>query len=393
MHRVHYDSDYITLLSDSEILEPFKVLEQAFRRYRSPERASDQLYEILIASSRGAHWKKYASPLILYKKYKQVVRLIEAAWLIDKNKENYGFVPQEFRTEIPLKESDTNDISAQSRFSRAILIIAKIFRRHSMCYLKGAIYDFLFLAMEPTYTDHLDQEYQDISIFESLNQLILALFEFYEFYPRKESSTFDRSKWKEHLEQHRTRETLYDYIYSLEDFFYLTSKEDLLSGIRSATKILCSEGYWKSHENPADIIYLFYEYLFMIEQFWRIWLGALDANIDLSSPWRFSKKILKTLKSADQMKLIYAWDFLKKRFARRDILYWCRLWDDCLQTLLINRSSPARKNGRYHRILEFIEGLVHLSEFESFMSWEYPYLDEDKVPMESRLETRTHPNN
>ena len=92
------------------------------------------------------------------------------------------------------------------------------------------------------------------------------------------------------------------------------------------------------------------------------------------------------------MKLIDAWDFLKKRFARREILYWYRLWDDCLQTLLSNKSSPARKNGRYHRILEFIEGLVHLSELESFMSWEYPYLDEDKVPMESPLETRTHPN-
>src|SRR5690606_36225750 len=162
MHRVHYDSDYITLLSDSEILQPIKVLEQTFRRYRSPEHTSDQLYEILIASARGAHWKKYASPLILYKKYKQIVRLIEAAWLIDKNKENYGFVPQEHRTEIPQKESDKNDISAQTQFSRAILVIANLFRRHSMCYLKGALYDFFFLAMEPTYTDHLDLEYQDI---------------------------------------------------------------------------------------------------------------------------------------------------------------------------------------------------------------------------------------
>lgn len=84
MHHVEYENNYITLLTEQEILNPYLVLEKLFVDFSSAEALQDEIFEILTIAIRRNYWLTYDSPLVLYKKYKKLVRLFEAGWLISK---------------------------------------------------------------------------------------------------------------------------------------------------------------------------------------------------------------------------------------------------------------------------------------------------------------------
>ena len=375
MHRVHSNNDYIVLLNDAEILNPFAALAKILKKFRSVERASDELYEILIASFRSGQWKKHESPLLLYKKFRHIIKLIEVAWLINKNR-NGLFSDDLIPAYASFQGGEEKSLCIQDEFSSALLNLEKIFCSNTMCVLKSVLYEFFLLGLEPSDIEHLDLELQNVEVFRSIDELINTVYKLHELSSALQGPIFNRSKWDEYLKEHKMRDTIYDYDYGLDEIFYLTSKDKLLSGISISIEILNAEGYWKSHEHPGNIIPLFYEYLFLIDEFWRTWLGALEAKIDLSVPWKYPKNVQKSLKSIKRLNLTHAWTFLANKFAKKDITYWYKLWEGCLQTQLSDSPCPQRKMRSYCSMLELIEGMIHLSELVCFMSWEDPFDEE-----------------
>ena len=78
MYHQESEDSYIALLSGKEIMDPYAVIKEVFKGSSSPAALQDELYELLILTLRPNYWMSYQSPLVLYKKYKKLLRLFEA---------------------------------------------------------------------------------------------------------------------------------------------------------------------------------------------------------------------------------------------------------------------------------------------------------------------------
>ena len=366
MHHVHHLGNYITLLNEQEILKPISIIEELFKNQVNAEKIVDEVTEIFVSSLRIKYWMNYNSPLVLYEKYKKIIRFLEASWLISLTQA----VESEGKADDLIIERDSiiqsNLCYGQANYSN----LKEVFSQFSLCFLKAEVYDYFFIGLNPNCTDYPYNEDHDLSVLHALYQLIELSYELCISGNHRHKPVLSEKILFSELEAFSNRETVYDYNCSLNEVFDQTPKNELLSGIKLVLEILPTANFWIENGNPGNLVHYFHDYLYLLDEFWITFLIAKVSDVDLSIPWQFPNDILIGLDISKNQWILDPWHYLQSQFKYRPIENWRKLLDECLVTVLSNRKCNIKKQKYFLQTISFIRNLIYLTEIESYISWE-----------------------
>ena len=371
MHHVEYESSYITLLTEVEILNPYSVLKETFKEFSSPTPIQDELFELLTLTVRRNYWTTYESPLVLYKKYKKLLRLFEAGWLIEKirpdaNLHEMFHIPyKEIKEGTPKRErvkTNTNPITS------AYQTLISAYSSRPLYSLRSDLFNMLFHGLMPTcirYSYEFDGYM--VKVAQQMSDLILALnsIDYHAQYnvlsPRDvKIVTKERDKFK-------ARNSLYDYdddgIYNL---FGYSKKEDLIRTIRISKEILFTSNFWKLHGNPGNIIHYYHDLLFTLESYWGHYQYIVEQRMDINTEWKYPKDKREKLYSMGHKWIKRPWEYLRDQFEKKSIHEWRSMLELCLEDVLSNQLIGYRFDRKHDDILDFIADLLFLEGLSKY---------------------------
>lgn len=325
MHQVHFNKDYTTLLSHREILEPYIVLQEIFDGCLSPDPIRETFLEIVCTSLDRERWRKYPSPLVLMKSYRKLLRLLEAGWLI--------------------------------QFMDPIHTLLD----YRICQVRKGLYDLSFTGLDPSITDYpFDLEIHDMSLFRQIDLILVSLHRTYLQSANLRISKISKLSLHEISLKRKRRKTLYVYYSSLHHVFDPSSKQVLLAGLDRIRHILRVEGYWKIHQHPADLVYQFHDYLFILESVWKKWNKDSKKFRGDGSKVLFplSKKSLGDLEGSRSGPS--EWYTIDTSFKARKIAQWRDDLDTCMLQVLSNVALDIESLDQTERVLGLIELMIEI---------------------------------
>lgn len=327
MHHVHFERDYTTLLTKREILNPFLVLQEIYSDQESADSTRETLLEIVSTALCRDRWKRYAAPLILMNSYRKLVRLMEAGWLIQQV--------------IPSHD---------------------LFISSSVCAMRLRLYEFFFTGMDPSCTSYpYDLESNDMTFFEELDRFLISIHNVHVVLQSPELTKNAKIMLKEELAARKHMKTLYIYYSALESLFGFISKGDLIQSIERVPEILMTNDYWRSHEHPADLIYHFHNFLFLLESFWNKWRKAKKKYPISNDRWISSLTEGIGIRPSLIDQTVAHWKFLEECFKKRSLEAWREDLDTCQLQALSNIGLDRTGLEEYAEILDLIRRLIELA--------------------------------
>lgn len=369
MHRASYESSYLTLLTEEEILNPFMVLNDTFSSISSPTYLQDEVFEILMLVLRRNYWMIYESPLILYKKYKKIMRLFEAGSLINIIK------PDLSQSEIfitPYNEIDVNKESKEmykfipDPLSNAYQTITRKYNSDSLYSLRSDLYDLLFQGLMPTCVKYqYEFEVYVLDAIENINDLISALYLIHH-HEHKELFAKDMEKLIRERERFVDRDNLYDYDCDIYDLYHYSQKEDIIKAIDVSKHILNTSNFWKLHGNPANILYYYHDFVFILDSYWVHFQTILKSGMDIDTKWQYPKDKKSELNDRGYKWIKKPWKYLHNQFEKKSINEWRQNLELCLEDVLSNQRIGYEIQLEHNETLNFIKALLFLQELANY---------------------------
>ncbi|MBL1408425.1 hypothetical protein [Sphingobacterium faecale] len=370
MHHVEYENNYITLLTKQEILNPYLVLDNLFVDFSSAEALQDELFEILTIAIRRNYWLTYDSPLVLYKKYKKLVRLFEAGWLISKIR------PTSFVHESLLTPYDQIEASVPNRktkkttkdvVSEGYRIVVFSYNSSSLDIIRGNLFYLLFEGLMPTcvkYSNEIDPYY--FRMMQEMNDLISALQTVYHYEKDNILSELDMAVLKTICDEFISRESFFDYNSDLQGGLSYTNKEELKNALAISRKILFTTNFWKLHGNPGNILYYYHDFLFILDSYWMHYLELCNKGVAFNTKWKYPGEKKNELHHSGYEWIKRPWKLLYDNFEKRSIHDWRNLLDKCLEDVLSNRFIGYSTDSHNEDILRFISSLLFLESLQEY---------------------------
>lgn len=370
MHHVEHNGSSITLLTEKEISNPFLVLKDTFKELSSAREIHDELFEILTLSIRRNYWMTYKSPLVIYKKYKKLMRLFEAGWLIHKIRPDFTIaelicVPYD---QIGLNNGEhKGDQLNNNPLINAYQIMNDLYNSYSLNSFRCNLFHMLFEGLMPSCVSY-DHEFESYTVtaFQQMTDVISSLHLINQHEKDFELSQRDIEVLNTECEEFMEMDTLYDYDSNINDMHWHSKKDDIIQAIRISKTILNSKGFWKSHSNPANILYYYHDFLFIIDHYWEHYQLLLDQEIDFNTKWEYPKTEKGQLFKTNYEWIKRPWKFLHDQFEKKSISEWRIQLELCLEDVLSNNKITYRINRQNDDVLNFVEGLLFWKELTKY---------------------------
>ncbi|PUV23688.1 hypothetical protein [Sphingobacterium athyrii] len=370
MHHVEYQGSYITLLTEKEILNPYSVLKKTFNEFSSPTHIQDELFEILTLAIRRNYWMTYDSPLVIYKKYKKLLRLFEAGWLIEKIRPDLS-LSEKFSipyTNIKIKTRERERIITNSDpISNAYQALVSIYSSDPLYSLRSDLFNLLFEGLMPTCVNY-SCEFDDYmaKAVQQMNILISTLLIIDRHEQRNVLSPRDVEILTKERDKFIARDTLYDYDVDLYHVFRYSKKEDLITAILISKEILNTNNFWKLHGNPANILYYYHDLLFILDGYWGHYQNILEDGKDINTKWKYPKDKKQELYSMGYKWIKRPWKYLHDQFEKKSVQEWRSMLELCLEDVFSNRQIGYRVDRNNNEVLDFIRELLYLDELNAY---------------------------
>ncbi len=370
MHHVEYENNYITLLTKQEILNPYLVLENLFVDFSSAETLQDELFEILTIAIRRNYWLTYDSPLVLYKKYKKLVQLFEAGWLISKIRPSSSeheslLIPYEdIEIVVPKRKKVKTTDDGVSEVYRTIVFS---YSSSSLDTIRSDLFYLLFEGLMPTcvkYSNEIDPYYFRVT--QQMNDLISALHAVYYYEKDNTLSVSDLRVLKNMHDEFMVRETFFDYHSDLQEGLSYTNKEEVKNTVAISRKILFKADFWKLHGNPGNILYYYHDFLFILDSYWVHYLELCNEETDFNTKWKYPKEKKHEIYNSGYEWIKRPWKLLHDKFEKRSIYEWRNLLEKCLEDVLSNRFIGYSTESHNEDILDFINSLLFLESLQEY---------------------------
>lgn len=370
MHHVEYENNYITLLTEQEILNPYLVLENLFVDFSSAEALQDELFEILTIVVRRNYWLTYDSPLVLYKKYKKLVRLFEAGWLISKTRpvscvhENLLIPYEEIE---PVEPKRKKMKPTKDGVSESYRIVIFSYNSSSLDTLRSDLFYLLFEGLMPTcvkYSNEIDEYY--FRMIQQMNDLISALHTVHYFEKDNLLSGTDKKVLKIMCDEFIARESFFDYNSDLQGGLSYMNKEEIKNTLTISRKILFTTNFWKLHGNPGNILYYYHDFLFILDSYWMHYLELCNEDTDFNTKWKYPEEKKNEIYNSGYEWIKRPWKLLHDNFEKRSIHEWRNLLDKCLEDVLSNRFVGYSADSHNEDIFRFINSLLVLESLQEY---------------------------
>lgn len=362
MHHIEYENSYLTLLTGKEILNPYIVLKEVFKGSSSPVALQDELYELLTAIMRPNYWRSYQSPLVLYKKYKKLLRLFEAGWLIQKIRPEFDLSE---KLSIPFKEVKVDEIKSQGfkpgsdPLTNEYQSLVQFYCSYSLSSLGREVYCLLFDGFMSGCTDGTyELDVYLIKQVQNMSELIRVLHTIGRYEQNTVLCPRDIDILNREKEALYARDNLHDYENDIYDFYEHSEKDEVRKALDISKGILRTENFWRLHGNPANILHYFHDFLFVLDYFWCDYKYIVEAGIDISTKWEIDSEVREELYNQGHKWIDRPWEFLHNQFEKDSIRGWRYRLERLLEDVLSNHNW-----GIFHvhdEVLYFIDSLLLL---------------------------------
>jgi len=369
MHHVEYENSYLVLLKEEEILNPFEVLKEIFQEFSSATQIQDELYEIMTLAVRKNYWMTYESPLILYKKYKKLIRLFEAGWLIEKIRPDLDLLK---KFSIPYKEIQVNTYKDSNQrqydaLTNAYQTLIRVYNSEPLFLLKSDLYNLLFEGLMPTSVHYTyDFEGYMARAVEQMNDLIISLHYIYNYEKDKLLSDLDIAILSKERDEFIKRDTLYEYDGGFYDLYNYSKKEEVINAVVISKEILFTRNFWKFHSNPGNILHYYHDFLFILDCYSRHYHFILINGIDINTKWKYPNEKKKELYNKGYKWIKRPWKYLHNQFQKKSIYEWREILEHCLEDVLSNKQIGFSVDIDHNEMLDFIGALLFLQELSDY---------------------------
>lgn len=364
MYHQESEDSYIALLSGKEIMDPYAVVRESFKDSSSPVALQDELYELLTLTMRPNYWMSYPSPLVLYKKYKKIFRLFEAGWLIQMIRPEFDLSK---KLSIPFKEIEVDQIKSQGfqassdPLTNEYQSLVKFYSSYSISLLGRDITSLLYDGLMPSVTNCIyEVDGYFVEKVQAMCELIRVLHTIGRFEQNIVLSPRDIDVLTREKAKFFARNNLSDYEHGNNDIFKASDKEELTRALAIIREILSTENFWKLHGNPADILYYFIEYFYVIDYFWCHYQYIVKAGRDISTKWKYPKRVRRELHSQGHEWIDRPWEFLHDEFNKKSIHRWFHKTERLLMDVLSNRNFGTADE--HSEVLSFLDELLLLAD-------------------------------
>ncbi|MBC9798607.1 hypothetical protein [Sinomicrobium weinanense] len=366
MDRIQFRNAKLSFLKKKEILNPFIVLKETFKKYASCEPVQDEFWELVTVAFRKNYWMRYQSPKVIYLKYLKMVRLYEAAFLIAKIRPSYMvkhhavIENRHFEVKPGSLSFPKAVTSLEGAYTELLLLIDKI-RAGS---IRFDLMNLLYHGLEPTvykYTDLLSEAVYDA--YRNFSSLILSLFTIYQSGRNLKLTKSDkkilRKSADEALDSDRPQFLYhYPFVGVYEDY----TASDLYHALNYLGKISSCTSYWNRNGNPGNVVYYFDELLFLLEAFWdysrKIKPKARKAE------WKIPEQTIANIRYLPTDQLKSPISYLDKEIKSKPL----HIWRHQLESWKLDALGGIRFNpSKYDELRKL---LFSLAEFASLLEYD-----------------------
>jgi|GEM_PF-3451468 len=370
----------LSSLTKKEIEKPYLVLEELCRK-RNMEQFQMDLWIFHGTVFKERAWKAY-DPCQLYKVYKDLIRLMDALWLIYKYSPGLSSLLKikDFSELAAGNMADFNQIFPGIQEKKKLAEAKKkdipcsflhyFYSNHHTGFLKINLHCYLQAGLNASYMSNDKYEYFGlqqhdlVAQFEDLSDLVTEAYLIYEkgsgVFPNLEhcaetSFAIDRSH-----PTHVSSECMKNLSQIADSFYFFEfSMENMQKGLKAWERMLYANDFWKDAENPGNLIHLQRSLAKLID---CIWLMGKRGRLE--SIWikqdtvqkRFKLMVKKCNKDERNNPLVVIRSF----FAFKKIYEWkaqLEQWLECSlsnsEKYVIEDKSSTKKGFKY--LLKFIE--------------------------------------
>ena len=369
MNNVSYEAICFTQLSAEDISNPFLVLQEIFGEDVSPEVLQDECWELFAIAFRPNYWMKYESPLELYKKYKKMVRLLEAGWLIYNIRPSYmmkGEIAETFPCEHDTFSYDM--LEKLDDVSRAYKMLIRLYNDNMLIFYRVDLFEILLEGLnakcqqgEPYIGEIVFGRFKEINaLIEILHTIMLVEKD------RKLTET-DICILNRYEKKALENQECLIYEGNLGHVIgYFKTKQDLKEMLKSCDYLLYKNNYWEWHSNPGKVIFYFQHFLFTLEIYW-LHVMRVNANNRLEElVWEIPEESAMELNALSKEDIVKPWKYIKDKFTSVPLAKWrsdLKQWEEAV---LSNKEFYFSNSTEFERVKKFLEILIEMADLKEY---------------------------
>jgi len=363
MNHIIYSDNRISYLTKEEILNPFLIL-NIFNGKASDDDVQEVCWTLFSSAIRPAYWMKFESPLYLYECFKQIVRLIEAGYLIMQIRPNYV-------QKVKFGSSGLNPtIRGDDEFTEALIesrqeafkLLTLVNSQNGFYRIKLDLYDLLFEGLEPDCVDYYSSLHEFIyDTYQDISKIIRSLFVLSSSDTERYISQRDMTILERYVEFGiDTDSSTFGYSDTIYDILESESAKDLISIADQARVLISESNYWQTHQNPGNVLYYFHEFLFVIESFHEYVRHTPGITEIAELRWHIPAETRDTIHYLSKKQMKRPFKYVLKAFREKQLSKWRSILEDWKQAVLSNRSD-SKILDEAREIHEFIVRLIEIA--------------------------------
>lgn len=360
MYHLKYDSLAISYLSDNEINNPFLVLNESFARVSSPDDVLEDLYEIWVCAMWNERWVKHKSPAHLYKIFKKIVRLMEAAWIINTFDSLHLFHDSYRQTErYAFQQYDQHHCRDCLHESQHL---SHLLSENPLIDLKFALYDLTCLSLHSKQTRekiNLDSFY--FEAMQTVHYLIEIIFQLFKKFKNNFGGPFENRRYLKTLKKIERKNLLYRYHTKIEDFVKHRKIGESMEAIGLVEQANMQVGFWRIYRTPGDMLHYFHDFQFLIDYFSHHLTTIKCKRIAINTEWPLPERIINKIRNEGTIWMLTPWQYLDDQFAAKSRNDWQVLLERFLIETLSNKVRIRQTfNNTNDQLLVFLKNLTKL---------------------------------
>jgi len=363
MNHIIYGDNRISYLNKEEILNPFLIL-NIFNGKASDDDVQEVCWTLFSSAIRPAYWMKFESPLYIYECFKQIVRLIEAGYLIMQIRPNYV-------QKVKFGSSGLNPtIRGDDEFTEALIesrqeafkLLTKINSQNGFYRIKLDLYDLLFEGLEPDCVDYYSSLHEFIyDTYQDINKIIRSLFVLSLSDTERYISESDMTILEKYVEFGiDTDSSTFGYSDTIYDIFENERAKDLISIADQATILIGESNYWQTHRNPGNVLYYFHEFLFIIESFHEYITDTPGMSELAKMQWQIPVDRTEMIHNLSEKQIKRPFKYILKAFREKPLSEWRSILENWKQAVLSNHTDSKILN-EARDTHEFIVKLIEIA--------------------------------
>lgn len=360
----------LSYLKENEILDPFIVLKEMFKKHPSCESIQDEFWELITVAFRRNYWMQYKSPKVIYQKYLKMTRLFEAGLLIAKIRPSYtirhNFIIENKSFELAPENSKA--AHTQTPLETAYLELLQWNDHRCVGEHHFEMMNILYHALEATILNYADWFEYTYSFHDKFSRLIFSLFTIFQSERDFKLTKSDKKilrKYKNDALDSNTPQFQYD------DNFgpyaeLLNPEYNVCNDLIYLRDISFKRSYWSINGNPGNVLRYFDEFQYLLETF--IEFHEILEPEEKQLEWDIPENFLKGIKYFPKEHLKFPLNYLDKEIHSKPL----HVWRDLLESWKLDALEGASYNIlKYESLESLLFSLIEFTKIQIFMPGGY----------------------